>query len=167
MLRVSTVTRAACAAYLMITACGAAIADDYRVESYKNSVARIVEIWSAKLADLGRQLTPINEELRRLQEIQTPSPDDTRRIAELNRKREDIRNQVDQASLNLRVNLMLIEVPEKAPERELVSLPGWMKEIIKEKGLPLGNGVSIAPDVDFDFKAKKLQSLSISVSFNW
>jgi hypothetical protein len=73
--------RAAFAACFVVTICGTAIADDYRVESYKNSVARIVEIWSAKLGDLGNQLAPINDELSRLQQIQTPSPDEAARIA--------------------------------------------------------------------------------------
>jgi len=162
MSRISTITRAAFAACLIVAAYSAAIADDYRIESYKNSVARIVEIWSAKMTDLGRQLAPINAELAQLQ-----SPDDAARIAELQQKREDIRKQVDQAVLELKVNLMLIEPPVEAPKRELVILPDWMKEIIKEKGLPLGNGASIAPEVDFDFKAMKLKSLSISVSFPW
>jgi hypothetical protein len=162
MSRLSATARAAFAVCLIIGACSAAIADDYRVESYKNSVVRIVEIWSAKLADLGRQLAPINAELARLQ-----SPDDAARIAELQQKREDIRRQVDQAGLELKVNLMLIEPPVGAPKRELVILPDWIKEIIKDKGIPLGNGASIAPDVDFDFKAMKLKSLIINVSFDW
>jgi hypothetical protein len=163
MSRISAITRAAVAACLIIGACSAAIADDYRVESYKNSVVRIVEIWSAKLADLGRQLAPINDELSKLQQVQSPGPDETRRIAELEQKREDIRKQVDQAGLELNLNLILIEPLVGAPKRELVVLPDWMKQIIKDKGIPLGNGASIAPDVDFDFKAMKLKSVSIIV----
>jgi hypothetical protein len=162
MSRIAAITRAAVAACFIIGACSAALADDYRVESYKSSVVRIVEIWSAKLADLGRQLAPINAELAQLQ-----SPDDAARIAELQQKREDIRKQVDLAGLELKVNLMLIEPPVGAPKRELIILPDWMKEIIKAKGIPLGNGVSISPDVDFDFKAMKLTSLVINVSFDW
>ena len=45
-------------------------------------------------------------------------------------------------------------------------MPGWLKEIIKAKGIPLGkSGVSIAPDVSFDFKARKLKYLGITIKW--
>ena len=53
----------------------------------------------------------------------------------------------------------------KADEKELMKVPGWLKDIIKAKGIPLGKGVSIAPAIDFDFKKKKLKSFGIKVTF--
>lgn len=54
MLRVSVVARAAAfAAGLAIAACGAAAADDYRVEAYKDTVAKTVGVWSDKVASVG------------------------------------------------------------------------------------------------------------------
>lgn len=58
---------------------------------------------------------------------------------------------------------MLLDVPKEAPKAELLKLPDWLKGIIKAKGIPLGKGVSIAPDIDFDFKNFKLKSLGVQV----
>jgi hypothetical protein len=71
---------------------------------------------------------------------------------------------MNEASMELRVNLMLIELPPKADENELKKLPAWLKEIIKKKGIPLGK-IVITPDVEFDFKAKKLKKLGITIKW--
>jgi hypothetical protein len=92
-------------------------------------------------------------------------PDDKKRIDEQTKKRADIRKLADQAALELRLDLMLIELPPQADDKELVKLLAWLKEIIKKKGIPLGKHVSIAPDASFDIKAKKLKSFGIT--FTW
>lgn len=61
-------------------------------------------------------------------------------------------------------NLIVIELPPKADENELKKLPVWLREIIKKKGIPLGKFV-ITPDVEFDFKAKKLKKLGITIKW--
>ena len=71
---------------------------------------------------------------------------------------------MNEASMELRVNLMGIQVPPTADEDELKKLPAWLKEIIKKKGVPLGKFI-ITPDVEFDFKAKKLKKLGITIKW--
>jgi hypothetical protein len=71
---------------------------------------------------------------------------------------------MDKASLELRLNLIAIDLPPKADENELKNLPTWLKEVIKKKGIPLGK-VVITPDVEFDFKAKKLKKLGITIKW--
>ena len=134
---------------------------DIAVENYKKSVARIVEDWGKAADKAARELAPLDTEIDKLESNKSPSPDDSKRLGELKKKRDAVRKCLEAASISLRVNLMVIELPPQADERELVKLPGWLKEIIKQKGLPLGNGVSIAPEVSFDFKAKKLKSFGL------
>ncbi len=138
---------------------------DIQVENYKKSVIKALDRWKEKLAKVAKKLEPIDQELEKLQAIKQPSDDDKKKIADLQKARAQIRKEVDTADMELRLDVMLLELPEKADEKELVKLPGWLKEIIKAKGIPLGNGVSIAPDVEFDFKAKKLKKLGITIKW--
>jgi hypothetical protein len=135
---------------------------DIAVENYKKSVAKIFDKYGQKIGSIGKQLAPVEVELQKLEKIKTPSPDDKKKIAELTKKREALHKEADTAGLELKVELMIIQLPPTADEKELIKLPDWMKEIIKKKGIPLGK-VSIAPDVSFDFKAKKLKYVGITI----
>jgi hypothetical protein len=127
----------------------------------------LVERWAAAEIALGAQLAPIRQELATKEQIQSPSDEEQARIAELRRQRDEIAAKMEAESDNLRLELTLVEVQEGAPEREMVSLPGWAKDIIKAKGLPIGRGIVIVPDADFDLKARKLKAVSIAIRFDW
>jgi len=137
---------------------------DIAVENYQKSVTKILDIWAKEAERIGKELATVNTELDKLEALQNPGPDDKKRIEELKKKREACYKRMNEASTDLRVNLMVIELPPKADEKELVKLPAWLKEIIKKKGIPLGK-VVITPDVEFDFKAKKLKKLGITIKW--
>jgi hypothetical protein len=137
---------------------------DIAVENYRKNVTRYLDIWSKEAVRIGNELKAVNTELDKLEALQNPGPDDKKRIEELEKKRENCYKQMDAASMELRVNLMSVQLPPTGDEDELKRLPGWLKEIIKKKGVPLGN-VVITPDVEFDFKAKKLKKLGITIKW--
>jgi len=137
---------------------------DIAVENYQKSVTKILDIWAKEADRIGKELAAANAELDKLEALQNPSPDDKKRIEELKKKRETCYKRMNEASMELRVNLMGIQVPPTADEDELKKLPAWLKEIIKKKGIPLGK-VVITPDVEFDFKAKKLKKLGITIKW--
>jgi DNA repair ATPase RecN len=137
---------------------------DIAVENYQKNVSKYLDIWAKEAARIGNELKAVNAELDKLEALQNPGPDDKKRIEELKKKRENCYKQMDAASMELRVNLMSIQVPPTADEDELKRLPGRLKEIIKKKGVPLGK-VVITPDVEFDFKAKKLKKLGITIKW--
>ena len=72
---------------------------------------------------------------------------------------------MDKAALELKLDLMLLEVDPKADQKELIKLPPWIKEIVKKGGIPVTENVTITPDVDFDLKSKKLKKFGIT--FKW
>ena len=137
---------------------------DIAVENYQKSVIKILDIWAKEAARIGKELAAVNTELDKLDALQNPSPDDKKRIEELKKKLEQCHKRMDEASMELRTNLIVIELPPKADENELKKLPVWLREIIKKKGIPLGKFV-ITPDVEFDFKAKKLKKLGITIKW--
>src|SRR4051812_47936686 len=138
---------------------------DIAVENYQKSVTKILDIWAKEADRIGKDLATINTELNKLEALQNPTPEDKKRLEELKKKRDACYKRMNEASMELRVNLMLIELPPKADEKELIKLPAWLKEIIKKKGIPLGKGIVITPDVEFDFKAKKLKKLGITIKW--
>jgi len=137
---------------------------DIAVENYKKSVTKYLDIWAKEAERIGKELAGVNAELDKLEALQNPSADDKKRIDELKKKREACQKNLDKASLELRLNLISIDLPPKADDKELKNLPTWLKEIIKKKGIPLGE-VVITPDVEFDFKAKKLKKLGITIKW--
>ncbi len=137
---------------------------DIAVENYQKSVAKILDIWGKEAERIGKELAAVNAELDKLEALQNPAADDKKRIEELKKKRKACQDRMDDASASLRVNLIAIQVAPNADEDELKKLPAWLKEIIKKKGIPLGKFV-ITPDVEFDFKAKKLKKLGITIKW--
>ena len=137
--------------------------DDIKLENYKKSVAKVIEIWAKEAAAVGKELAPLETELADLQAKKDPSPDDKKRIEELKKKCAALHQRMDNASASLQLNLKLLDIPEKGDPQEVLKLPDWLRQIIKAKGIPLGKGVSIAPDIKIDFKARKLKSVGITI----
>src|SRR3954451_16005594 len=144
-----------------------AMAQDIRVQNYKNTVSNLVSRWATAEIALSSKLVPILDELQKKKAISNPTDVDKARISDLQRQRDDIAKQMENESNNLRVELMIVEVQPGAPEREWVVLPDWLKTTIKEKGIPTGHGITLVPDASFDVKALKLKSFSVGLRFNW
>lgn len=138
---------------------------DIAVENYKKSVTRITDRWNTKNEKIGKELAPLLAELAKLNDIKSPGPDEKTKIAELEKKRDELEKQAETAKEEMRIDLMLIEPPVNADQKELVKLPGWLESIIKAKGIPLGKAVSIAPDVKYDFKKNKLTHVGVTIHF--
>jgi septation ring formation regulator EzrA len=140
---------------------------DIRIENYKKSVQKITEKWGKEIAKFSVDLGKVDQELAELEKNKTPSDDEKAKIEDLRKQQAALRKKIDNCVLNLQVNLRVIEPEPGAPKKELLELPGWVKEIIKEKGIPLGHGVSIAPDIKIDVKALKLEKLGITITIEW
>lgn len=144
-----------------------AVAQDYRIINYQNTVNRLVSEWAAAEISLAGKLVPVLQELETKRAIPNPTDADKARIDQLVRQRDDLRTQMENESNNLRVEMILVEVEPGAPEREMIQLPDWLTGIIKSKGIPVGHGITLVPDASFDIKARKLKSLSLGLRFNW
>lgn len=136
---------------------------DIKVEQYKKAVGRAIERWVAKLEKTGAKADKLREALAKLEENKSPSTEEKKKIELIKKGFEPLAKEVDKATLELKLDVMLLDVPKEAPKAELLKLPDWLKAVIKAKGIPLGRGVSVVPDVEFDFKNFKLKSLGVTV----
>jgi hypothetical protein len=141
------------------------MSDSIALDNYKKRIIRYVDDWSAEAVQVAKELAPLMAEIEKLEANKSPQPADKHRLAELKVKCSALHKRMAGATENLRLNLIVnLDVPA-ADEKELVKIPGWLKGIIKAKGIPLGKGVSIAPSVDIDLKAKKLKSFGITIKW--
>lgn len=155
-----------CACWITLSA-GPVQADERETEIYKATIDNLVSQWATAEIALINQVVPVLDELRQKKALSNPSDDDKARIAALEAQRDSLADQMDNESLNLQVELTIVEVQPGPPERELVVIPDWLKGIIKAKGIPLGHGLTLTPDADFDVKALKLKSFSAGLRYNW
>jgi hypothetical protein len=165
--RLSTVMRTLTVACFLALSWSQAMAQDIRVENYKNTIDGLVTRWATAEIALSGKLVPVLEELDKKRNLTSPTDADKARIEELIKQRDALRAKMDEESENLRLELIIVEVQPGAPERELVVLPGWVKGIVKAKGVPVGHGVILVPDADFDVKKLKFKSFSVGLKFNW
>jgi len=140
---------------------------DYRIEAYKKAVQRITAKWGAEIAKAEKELGAVDEELAELEALEEPTEDDEKKIKALKEKQAALRKRIVNCAMNLKVNLMVITPQPGAPKKELLELPKWLKRIIEEEGIPLGRGVSIAPDVDVDIKSMTLEKFGITITVKW
>lgn len=142
---------------------------DIATDRYKDAVKRVVEAWRSKTALPAKQLVKLDDEIAQLEAKKSPGDEGKKKLAEAKKAYAALRKQIETANDELRIDLMLLEPPKQTPgnEKELLKLPDFIKEMIKAKGVPLGKGASIAPDVKFDFKAMKLKDFGLKVTWRF
>jgi hypothetical protein len=138
---------------------------DIKVEQYKSGVTRAVERWATKLKVIGGKAQVHRDALKKLEALSAPSADDKKKMAEHRTGLDKLTKEVDKATTELKLDIALLEIPKDAPKADLVKLPDWLKGIVKAKGIPLGKGVSIAPDVKFDLDKRKLTYVGVKVKW--
>lgn len=146
------------------------MADDIRTENYEKAVKRAIERWAGKLEDPLGKIEKINTELDRLKEKEKSGPltaDEQSLREKCLATREKLMKQVEKAGLELKLDLMLLEPPPAGKKSDFDKLSDRISEFIKKlkKGLPLGGGMSLRPDIEFDFKKGTLKKAM--VIFEW
>jgi len=142
---------------------------DIATDKYKDAVKRAVERWKSKLEGPAKQLVKLDDEITQLEAKKPAGDDEKKKLGEAKKTYATLRKQIETANEELRLDLMLLDPPKQtsANEKELLKLPDFIKELIKAKGVPLGKGVSITPDIKFDFKAMKLKEAGLTITWRF
>ncbi|MGO9259149.1 MAG: hypothetical protein ACLQU1_22935 [Bryobacteraceae bacterium] len=140
---------------------------DIYVENYKKAVSGAYDRWNKKLADINKDLAPIQKQIDDLEKNSKPSDDDKKKLKDLYSDRDDLRKKVDNANLSLKVDLMLVELDPKADQKEALKLPDWLEKMVKDKGIPINKYIVISADVDFDYKTGKIKKFVSLVNVKW
>jgi hypothetical protein len=143
-----------------------AMADSAAVTNYKQAVAKRVDQWSARMSKLNDDLTKARTDLAVLN-VKTPRPDDVdAQMKAIQNKISGIQETMryETNSLAVDVGLMTVSPPDKS---EAIPLPGFIKDLVKAKGIPLSKNASFTPNINWNFKSGTLGSASgtINVTF--
>jgi hypothetical protein len=141
---------------------------DIAVENYKKGVANALDRWAKKVKPVAEQIDKLNQALKALLKNKSPSPEEKKKIDDCKAARDKLQKKIENFDLELKTDLMLLDMPQKgkADEKEIIKLPKWIDEIVKKKGITVGT-VTVAPDIDIDFKAGKLKKVGLKIEFNF
>ena len=142
---------------------------DIALDNFKKSVARLVDDWTATLDEIGKKLAKNAAEIEKLEAIKSPTADDKKRLEACKATREKLRQEVESANTALKASLIILtkNLPDKTKdnEKDLIDLPNWARRLIKDKGVQVLKGVTLAPTLDIDFKSKSLKSFGIKITW--
>ena len=141
---------------------------DIAVENYKKAVAAAFDRWNKKVDPVATQIDKINKPLKELKQNKNPSPEDKKKIETLENARNELEKKLEKFGTELKLDLSLLDMPQKgkADEKEILKLPGWLKDLVKKKGVSIGS-VTVVPDVDIDFKALKIKKAGVIIEFDF
>jgi hypothetical protein len=140
------------------------------VERYKKSYERIMDRWAEKVKKPLKEIEEITPEITELEKKKNNlSDDEQKRYKELVAQRKRCQDAIDKATTEMKIELSLIEPPTKANKDEFKELKGWIEGKIKtiKKGLPLGGGVSLKPDVDIDITKLKIKKAGLILEWEF
>jgi hypothetical protein len=141
---------------------------DIAVENYKKAVASALDRWARKVAPVAALIEKLNVALKELLKNKDPSAEDKKKIETCKAARDQLEKKIANFGTELKTDLMLLELPQKgkADEKEILKLPGWLRDIVKKKGISLGT-VTVSPDVDIDFKGGKVKKVGLTIEFSF
>ncbi|HUB80769.1 MAG TPA: hypothetical protein VMB03_18315 [Bryobacteraceae bacterium] len=146
------------------------------VEDYKKAILPHIANWGKQNEPLGKQLSDLNKQIGELEKNKAPTPDQKKKLDDLKKQRQAVTADINKALFSFQQNLdkvplphsnALTGTPPQKPDPKLLELPKWMNAIVKEKGIPLGGGVTVKPNLDIDFKKMKLKSGGVTLQFRF
>jgi hypothetical protein len=143
-------------------------AESAAVTNYKQGVTKRVEAWSARMNKLNDDLTKFKTELGMLSgpSPSVPTTDTKGATQAVKDKIAGIQDTMkfETNTLVTDIGLMTVAPPDKS---EAIPLPGFIKELVKAKGVPLAKNVSFTPNINWNFKAGTLGSASGTINITF
>ena len=139
------------------------------VENYKKTIQNITSKFGKEIAKAAVDLEKVEKDLKPLEALKDPGDDDQKKLDDLRKQAAALQKRIDNCVLNMQTSLRAVDPPSasSAPKNELQALPGWLKTIIENQGIPIGDGMSIAPNIKIDIKAKKIDEFGITLTIKW
>jgi hypothetical protein len=143
---------------------GSALAESAAVTNYKQQVTKFVETWNRQMSRFNEELTKAKTDLDALKKQDPPPADLDKKVEALQTKIKNIQASMDFATNSMRLDVGLLTVTP-ANKDEGLPLPGFVKELIKAKGIPLGKNLSVLPDATL--KNGSVTSVSVTVTLKF
>lgn len=145
---------------------GTAHADSAAVTNYKQKAQRIVDTWDHQMAHFNGELDKAKADLDALNKQSPPPADLDKQVAAIQANIKNIQASMDLATNLMRADLGLLELETK-DKNDAIPLPGFVRDIIKAKGIPVAKNVSVMPNATWNWKKNTLGSASITVTLTF
>lgn len=144
---------------------------DREVELYKERVAKVTEHWMEEIEDDLKALAEINKAIALVEKDGSTPPAPYKSLQEMKKKSADIQKSIEDAKLSFQKNLEWLDPPKSVPKQDAKNLSDDLKtvivkkvkEIIKKKGIPIGDSLLVKPDIDFDPTKLKLKKVYLEL----
>jgi hypothetical protein len=102
---------------------------DVATENYKKNVKSAVDRCGKKVEFPAKQLAKLDDDIAQLEAKKPASDDDEKKLVDATKAYVAQRKLIETANTELRVDLMLLELPQLTPanEKELIKLPDFVK----------------------------------------
>ena len=156
------------AAFMTSAAHNAATAESAAVTTYKQAVTKRVEQWSSRMNSLNGDLTKARTELGMLSapNPQVPTTDPQAAIKVVQDKITRLKDTINFETNTLLTDLAMITVSPK-DKSETIPLPGFIRDLVKAKGIPLSQNASFTPNINWNFKSGTLGSASGTINITF
>jgi len=136
-------------------------------KNFEKSVRKLLDRWAKKVEGPLASIEKIDAELAKLDAKKELTPDEEKLRSRCSEARKSLQKKVDKAGIELRLEMNIITPPPETAKSDLQTLTKVVKGLLKkiEKGLPLGGGFRLEPDIEVDFK--KLRFKKLGVILKW
>ena len=138
-------------------------------KSFQTSVEKILKRWATKVTAALKKAEPIKAEVDKLRAKKDRTPDEEKLLQRCEAALGKLRKEVEKATKSLELELKLLTPPPEAAKSDLAKIKQVVKDALAkiEKGLPLGGGFRLKPDVDIDFKKQKFKKLGVILEWTF
>jgi len=142
------------------------MADAVAMKNFETSVKKIMTRWAKKVSPHLEAIEKLNKEIDKLEDKKELSKDEKDTLKKHHEARDKARKQVEKASLEAKIELMVVTPPPKEDKSGLLKK---LTPIVKKfkDGLPLSNGWSLMPDLDVDLKKGKFKKFELKITWKF
>jgi hypothetical protein len=138
---------------------------DPEMQSFEKACQKVMDAWLKDVGKLNLDLTKLNEELAELEGAKGDGDKD--KLKDLKLQQADLMKIVEKKSDDLGRKLLTVPVPEKAPVDLLKNLPDIVKKVVKAKGIPLSDNLTLIPDLSVDLKNRKIKEAGVTLKWEF
>ena len=137
--------------------------------SFETSLQKILKRWAQKVTAHLKKAEQIKAEVDKLRAKQDRTPEEEKLLARCEAALRKLQKEVEKATASLELELKLLTPPPEAKKSDFAKIKKIVKDAVAkvEKGLPLGGGFRLKPDVEIDWKKQKFKKLGVTLEWTF
>lgn len=119
---------------------------DPNTDDFRKAAQKHIDVWRADVAKTLAKVDLALNEIRALEQLKAPSPDEKKKLSLLTSHRDAMRKAVIDSSKTLESRLRALKPPDKAEPADLGKLDGWLGDSLRLGAVAFTKNVGIVPN---------------------